>query len=98
MLLSAALRRPTAKPWMPPTENRDQAYLYGGVIFIHKVVLDELDGERALAHATSSHYHQLVLRHVCCCSSPHDRTVSVEKAERRGSVGETWIINGARIQ
>lgn len=45
-------------------------YLNGGVIFIHKVVLDELDGECALAHASSAHHDQLILRHVCCCSSP----------------------------
>lgn len=83
ILISSPLHLHTAKPKMPPTENRARAYLNGGVIFIHKVVLDELDGECALAHATSSHYHQLVLRHVCCCGSPHACTVSAEKTERR---------------
>ncbi len=38
-------------------------YLYGGVVFIHKVVLDELDGESALAHASSTHHHQLIFSH-----------------------------------
>lgn len=49
-----------------------QSYLYSRVIFIHKVILDELDGERTLAHASSSHHHQLILRHVCRCRPQHD--------------------------
>lgn len=38
-------------------------HLYGWVVFIHKVVLDELDGESALAHASSAHHHQLIFSH-----------------------------------
>lgn len=50
---------------LPRGTCRKESYLYGGVIFIHKVVLDELDGECTLTHASSSHHHQLILRHVC---------------------------------
>lgn len=39
-------------------------YLNGWIVFIHKVVLDELNGESALADATSTDHHQLVLRHL----------------------------------
>lgn len=38
------------------------------------MVLDELDGECTLAHTSSSHHHQLILRHPCRCSSPHTHT------------------------
>lgn len=70
---------PTPTPKMPPTgimyrTCRRESYLYGGVIFIHKVVLDELDGECTLAHASSSYHHQLILRHLCRCCSPHTHT------------------------
>lgn len=39
------------------------AHLDGGVVLVHEVVLDELDGQRALADAAGSHHHQLVLGH-----------------------------------
>lgn len=45
-------------------------YLYGGVIFIHKVILDELDGKRTLPYTTCSHHHQLILRHSAAVVSP----------------------------
>ncbi len=75
---------PTPTPKMPPTGImyricRRESYLYGGVIFIHKVVLDELDGECTLAHASSSHHHQLILRHLCRCCSHHTHTTAGEK-------------------
>lgn len=38
-------------------------YLYSRVIFIYKVVLDELDGESAFSNASSSDHHQLIFRH-----------------------------------
>lgn len=61
-----------------------ESYLYGGVIFIHKVVLDELDGKCTLAHASCSHHHQLVLCHFCRRSSPLTIT-HVTSREKRGS-------------
>lgn len=39
------------------------AHLNGGVILIHKVVLDELDGQGTLPHASSTHHHKLIFRH-----------------------------------
>lgn len=39
------------------------SYLDGGVVFIHKVVLDELYSKRTLANASSSHHYQLILCH-----------------------------------
>ncbi len=48
-------------------------HLYGGVVFIHEVVLDELDGESALAHASSPHDHKLIFGH----SSP-----AIEKTKK----------------
>lgn len=38
-------------------------HLDGGVVFIHEVVLDELDGQGTLPHASSAHHHELILRH-----------------------------------
>lgn len=61
--------------------RRRGSYLYGRVIFIHKVVLDELDGECTLAHASSPHYHQLILRHLCRCCSPHQHHCWREERE-----------------
>lgn len=69
--------------WLPERTCREESYLYGGVIFIHKVVLDELDSERTLAHASSSHHHQLVLRHVCNWNSPRTHRFWRERREQR---------------
>lgn len=41
------------------------SHLDGWIVFVHKVVLDELDGESALPHTSCSDHHQLVLGHVC---------------------------------
>lgn len=38
-------------------------HLDGGVVLIHEVVLNELDGQGALPHTTSAHYHKLIFRH-----------------------------------
>lgn len=38
-------------------------YLYSGIVFIHKVVLDKLDGESTFAHASSTHHHQFIFSH-----------------------------------
>lgn len=66
---------------------RRALYLYGGVIFIHKVVLDELDGECTFAHASSSHHHQLILCHICRCCSPHapllQKRKGAEKSDKK---------------
>lgn len=47
----------------PPGGRGRPAHLDGGVVLVHEVVLDELDGERALADAAGSDHHQLVLGH-----------------------------------
>lgn len=39
------------------------SHLDGWVVLIDEVVLDELDGEGALAHASCADHHQLVLGH-----------------------------------
>lgn len=61
------------------------SYLYSRVIFIHKVVLDELYGECTLAHTSSSYHHQLILRHLCrrrcCCCSPHTPLLKRRKVQ-----------------
>lgn len=45
-------------------------YLYGGVIFVHKVILDELDGKRTLPYTTCPNHHQLILGHSAAVVSP----------------------------
>lgn len=40
-------------------------YLDSWIVFIHKVVLDELDGESALAHTSCPDHHKFVLGHTC---------------------------------
>lgn len=39
------------------------AHLNGGVILVHEVVLDELDGQGTLPHTSSAHHHELIFRH-----------------------------------
>ena len=43
--------------------------LNSGIIVLHKVRLDELNGERRLTHTTSTDYHQLVL--TVCITARH---------------------------
>lgn len=50
-------------PAVTPLRHQPRAHLDGGVVLVHEVVLDELDGQRALPDAASSHHHQLVFRH-----------------------------------
>lgn len=73
----------TPEPKMPPTKItcRRESYLYGWVIFIHKVVLDELYGECTLAHTSSTHHHQLIFRHLCRCCSPHTPLLERRKVQ-----------------
>lgn len=40
-----------------------ESYFNSRVILINKVVLDQLNCERTLAHTTSTNHHQFVLRH-----------------------------------
>lgn len=73
---------------------RGGPHLDGGVIFIHKVVLDELDGECTLAHASSSHHHQLILRHLHSrCCSPHTPLLQGNKGGRERCRLARWQKN-----
>lgn len=61
--LQAALNAPTQTNSHCQNKLFSLSYLDCWIIFVHKVILDELDGESALPNASSSNHHQLVLSH-----------------------------------
>jgi len=59
--------------------------LNGGVILVHKVILDKLNGESALADTTAADDHKLVPeKGVSTCSSG--------AAGERGSRTQSWLV------
>ena len=59
------------------------AVLDGGVVLVHEVVLDQLDGEGGLAHASRAHHHKLVLSHPGVVSLSTGQTIVLRQSEKR---------------